>query len=162
MMLKVPPNLREWKKNYTSITSMSDPFCAALHSHHNNNHQLQSIQIHTTDINEITVVTFQNEANSDEISVMIEPPLTVTSNIASVMKEGNVYNKFDMMNYEIGDELLITPSEDGASIQSFKVLIKRKNGSYYTFTWEKVRYMAVNTFIKIRNIHDDYLIVVRK
>lgn len=59
------------------------------------------------------VLSFKKELNEEEVSVVVEPPLNLTSDIATLMREGNVF-----------DELLTTPSQFDAFILQTKERIK--------------------------------------
>ena len=100
---------------------------------------------------------FKKRDTSEDVSVMIEPPLSSVSTLADVMQEGGIFEEFDIDS--TADDLMSTPSAK-TSDSTTKFRIKKKNGSFYTFVWEKIKFMTVGSIVRIKNVHDDYLIVV--
>ena len=155
MMLKVPPTMREWRKDCTQSTTIITPTpTAAAYC----NPQVSTvISDKPVDEDEIIVFSFQKKDTSEDVSVMIEPPLSSVSTLADVMQEGGIFKEFDIDS--TADDLMSTPSAK-TSDSTTKFRIKKKNGSFYTFVWEKIKFMTVGSIVRIKNVHDDYLIVV--
>ena len=75
---------------------------------------------------------------------MITGKLSLSSTMKDVIEE-----------YSIMDDLLVF---DAANC---KILIKKKNGSYFTFKYERFHSMTVNEFVSIKNVDDDFMIEVK-
>ena len=108
---------------------------------------------------EVIVLTFQNVENNKEISVCIESPLSMASTIASVMDLGGVNKDFGLSNFNT-DENLSTPMSSASAVETLKFRVLKQNESFYTFCCDKLPIMTVSTLVRMKNIHDDYLIVV--
>ena len=114
------------------------------------------------DNEEIIVISFQHAVDGNEISVMVGDGLSNISTLEAVMKEGDVVSEFDLDNIELGEgELLNTPTNNNNITVDYKFCIKRNNGSFITFRWNKIRHMTVGSMIRIKNIHEDNLIVIK-
>ena len=111
----------------------------------------------TNNVDEIVILSFQNECDGNEISVAIEAPLSINSTIAAVMEEGGVYNEFG--NHY--NNVMTTPTGLNSNSTCAKFRIKKQNGLFYTFPCDKLQLMTVGSVIRYKNIDDDYLIVQR-
>ena len=93
---------------------------------------------------------------------MVGDGLSNISTLEAVMKEGDVVSEFELDNIELGEgELLNTPTNNNNITVDYKFCIKRNNGSFITFRWNKIRHMTVGSMIRIKNIHEDNLIVIK-
>ena len=108
---------------------------------------------------EIYVLTFQNVKNEEEISVCIEPPLSMLSTIAAVMDVGGVNKEFGLSNLNI-DTNLTTPMSTASDIEANKFRVLKQNETYFTFHCDKLQIMTVSCLVRMKKVHDDYLIVV--
>ena len=150
-MLKVPPTLREWKKESNNLMTIITPTEACP--------KLKQRCVTNVQYDEVIVLTFQNVENNKEISVCIESPLSMASTIASVMDLGGVNKDFGLSNFNT-DENLSTPMSSASAVETLKFRVLKQNESFYTFCCDKLPIMTVSTLVRMKNIHDDYLIVV--
>ena len=109
------------------------------------------------DNDEIIVLTFHNVKTNEEISVSIELPLTMASTLAAVMDIGGVNDEFGLLNCNI-DKDLTTPVSMDQDVKNNKFRILKQNESYYTFRCDKLAIMTVSSLVRMKNVHDDYLI----
>ena len=150
MMLKVPPTMREWKKDSVQSTSMITPTESHITLH-------KSVCSQPKDNDEIIVLKFQNVTTNNEISVSIESPLTMTSTLAAVMDIGGVNDEFGLLNYNL-DKDLTTPVSMDQDDKNNKFRILKQNELYYTFRCDKLVIMTVSSLVRMKNVHDNYLI----
>ena len=151
-MLKVPRTIREWRKHAANLLSVVTP--TEFHP------ILQKVQsVAEVKHKEIYVLKFQNVKNEEEISVCIEPPLSMLSTIVTVMGLGGVNNEFGLSNLNIDTNLttLISTSSD---IETNKFRVLKQNETHFTFHCEKLTSMTVSCLVRMKKVHDDYLIVV--
>ena len=50
----------------------------------------------------------------------------------------------------------------GDTVESCKYLIMRKGGGKLTLKWDRFKRIAMDKFMCIKNIHDDYIVVMKK
>ena len=153
-MLKIPPSLRDWKRSQQSaqITPLPTSSSTILPS------QLPSTVTMAEGVDEIIVITFVNGRDDSEISVMIEGELNNSSTLEAVMKDGDIGNEFGLENIVLGEgEQMTTPTSHDVCT-NYKFCIKRNNSTFISFRWNKFRYMTVGSMLRIKNIHDDYVI----
>ena len=81
----------------------------------------------------------------EEVFVMVENQLTMDLTMDDIMQEGDVNN-------ELG----------GDAYNLYKYLIQRKGGWKLTLEWDKFKDMTMNKFVCICNIHDNYIVVMKK
>ena len=95
---------------------------------------------------ELVGVTFRAEWDEEEeVSVMVEGNLTINSTMEDIMREGEV-------NAELG----------GCADESYKYLIMRKGGGKLTLKWDRFKCITMDKFMCIKNIHDDYIVVMKR
>ena len=157
-MLKVPPKLRDWRKSNTTTNTITlhqpPPHKTTIVSPH-----LQDTTTAVVSEEEIDVVTFEHDGNA--VSVMVEDDLSHISTLEAVMKEGDVVDEFGLDGIILVEgEQLNTPACNVINVD-YKFNIKRSNNSYVTFRWNKIRNMAASSLMRIKNIHEDNLIVIK-
>ena len=177
-MVKVPPTLREWKQsqqqnqhhsNFDAVRSALRPdqlplerrhqFISPAYASHSSGHN------HGGRVDEIVALTFK--IDEEEVSVMIEDPLSSDSTMELVMKDGDVFEEFGLASATMDDDSLDSPVQSLGRprvkyLQLCKFLIKRQGEeSYLTLKWDKFKRMTVMSFTRIKNIHDDYLIIIK-
>ena len=96
---------------------------------------------------DITAIIFKTEEGDDlEVSVIIEDVLSSNSLMELVMVEGEVYCDLGV---------------PACNIKDYKFLIQKQSGSKLTLKWDKFRKLTVDTFIRIKNIDNDYVITLK-
>ena len=94
---------------------------------------------------------------------MVEDDLVNSLTLEQVMKEYDVVNEFISDDTNLGeDDLLKTPTENDIIVNvDYEFRIKKNNSLFITFRWNKLRHMDMGSMIRIKHIHDDYLIVIK-
>ena len=93
----------------------------------------------------LVCLTFKLHGDAEEFSAMLTGKLSLTSTMKDAMEE-----------HDIADNLLIFDIDTNG-----KILIKKKNGSYYTFKYDCFYSMTANELVSIQNIDDDYVIEIK-
>jgi len=102
---------------------------------------LQSIQQ-----NDLVGINFRADwDDEEEVSIMVEGTLTVDSAMEDLMADGDVCAVF------LGDANSL-----------YKYLVQNRSGGRLTLKWDKFKGMTVNNFMQIKNVHDDYIIVMKR
>ena len=154
-MMIAPPTYKEWK---TTKKASNDILTAENFGSHNyvfRQAQIPDDRPQVVGFNatpsaskdEVVGLTFYLYDNDDDqASVIIDGnPLSLNSSMMDVLDE-----------YKISDELLII------NIEKCKFLIKLKSGLHLHLKYNRFHRMTVNTVITLKNISDDYLIIIKE
>ena len=91
-------------------------------------------------------LAFKLYDDDEELTAMVSGKLSFTSTMKDVIEECSIIE--NLLVYDI---------------EMCKILIKKKNGTYFTFNYKQFHSMTVNKLVNIKNIDDeDYLIVIKK
>ena len=96
---------------------------------------------------EIIGLTFVPEwDDEEEVSVVIEGTLNKDSSMEMVMKDGDVIKDLELSRSRLLD---------------LKYQIKKRNNGKLTLKWARFKDMQVKTLIRIKNVDDNYVIVIK-
>lgn len=140
----IPPTFRDWtstqQQQFNIFGSGVHPITPAAGVQHNPT-ILQSIQQ-----NDLVGINFRADwDDEEEVSIMVEGTLTVDSAMEDLMADGDVCAVF------LGDANSL-----------YKYLVQNRSGGRLTLKWDKFKGMTVNNFMQIKNVHDDYIIVMKR
>ena len=103
--------------------------------------ELSSVQC-----DELVGVIFEADwDDKEEVSCMVEGTLTNDSKIEVITIDGDV-------NSELG----------GKGYENYKYLIQKQSGGKLTLKWDKFKTLIMKKMMSIKNIHEDYIIIMRK
>ena len=148
-MMVIPPTLREWRATNQLDTNFN------LRNPIGFNNQMHSIQA-VTPMNNVggcirqdggTIgITFKAEwDDKEELSVMIDGDLSMSSTMEDVMIDGEVVGDFRM----------------GRNLDRYKFQLQKKGTGRLTLKWKKFSTMTVQLFTNIHNIDDNYVFTVK-
>ena len=141
-MMVMPPTFREW--NSTQQQQRFNIFGM---------HNVTPTGVPTSDAvvptieNEVLVgITFRaNWDDDEEVSVMVEGSLNLDSTMEELMIDGDVC-------LELGND----------ASDAYKYMIQKRSGGKLTLKWVKFKDMKVRNLMRIKNVHEDYIVIMKK
>ena len=143
-MLITPPTLREWKSTQQPVF---DIFGSSTITPTNTHHHAAVMPSTVPNPNEIDAVTFRAEWNDEEVSVMIEDNFTIDTDMESILDAEDVLSDLGAV--------------DGGG-QSYRYVIQKRSGGKLTLKWDKFRGTTMKKIMNIKNVHEDYIVIVKK
>ena len=150
LMMAVPPTFKDWTATQQQQFSI---FNSATHhsTHHSitpTNSTLPLITTLPTVLHdELVGLTFKADWDTqEEVSVMIVDNLSINSTMDDVITEGDV---------------LLELAAD-SDMSEYKYLIQKRSGGHFTLKWDKFKRMSISNLTRIKNVDEDYIIVIRK
>ena len=90
---------------------------------------------------------------------MVEDILTYALTLEAVIKEGDVPNEFGM-DIILGEGKYLTTLARNYYGKDCRFCIKISIYSYITFRWNKICNITFSSMMRIKNIHEDNLILI--
>ena len=145
-MMVMPPTFREWNGTQKHRQQLQ-PFNIFGSNNVTPTGVPSSVATMPTVLNdELIGITFRADwAEDEEVSVFIDGNLTRDSLMVDVMVDGEV-------RFELGC----------GSSESYKYLIHNRSGGKMTLKWDRFKNLSVKNLLRIKNVHDDYIITMKK
>ena len=142
-MMVMPPTFREW-----SSTQQQQRFNIFGGMHNvtptgipNTNSVVPSMHN-----DELTLITFRADwGNNEEVSVMVDGNLGPGSSMEELMDDGDVC-------FELGCN----------KRSLYKYMIQKRSGGRFTLKWNKFKCLKVESFIRIKHIDEDYIVIIKE
>ena len=144
-ILVTPPPHHEWKEKNNSLHV--NRFANRFGIHQNNlpPSALAYGVANPPQSDAVIALTFKNHCSENEVSAIIDDKLTIESSMKEVIDE---YDVRAILGLEV-------------NMNNYIFQVKKKSGSYFTFTYGRFNTMSVKRLISIANISDDYLIEIK-
>lgn len=96
---------------------------------------------------DIIAITFRAEWDEqEESSVMLEDTLTVDATMEEILEVGDIISDLEA---------------DGTALD-YKYLIQKRGGRELTLKWGKFKDLSIKKMMRIKNIDEDYIVIMRK
>jgi len=113
-----------------------------------------------------TIITitfcFGRSEDADEVTVIINGSITMTSTMEEVMVEGEVNKEFRFITDHVDSDGLRSPVSDSTfDLASCYFGILRADKTFMTFTWNQFKGVTVETLVRLKNVHENYFIQIQ-